>query len=163
MVRSRIRKTIMSPAMVIPSSTYRIQLNDHFTLKDLRNIIPYLYELGISTIYASPVTTATKGSQHGYDVTDPLVLNPEIGNEQELALLAGILRDHGMSWLQDIVPNHMAYDPQNPWLNDVMRRGNNSPYYSWFDVMTDPPVAPFGDQLMAPFLGDTLEACLQKG
>jgi (1->4)-alpha-D-glucan 1-alpha-D-glucosylmutase len=149
--------------MVIPSSTYRVQLNDHFTLKDLREIIPYLHELGISTIYASPITTAIKGSQHGYDVADPRVLNPEIGSERELEQLVGILRNHGMSWLQDIVPNHMAYDPQNPWLNDVLRRGSDSPYCSWFDIMTTPPVEPFGDKLMAPFLGDTLEACLQKG
>ena len=100
--------------MLIPSSTYPIQLNDAFTFRDLAAIVPYLHELGVSTIYASPITTATKGSQHGYDVTDALKINPEIGNEEQLQTLAGTLHSLDMSWLQDIVPNHMAYDPANP-------------------------------------------------
>ncbi|HLZ89348.1 MAG TPA: alpha-amylase family glycosyl hydrolase, partial [Puia sp.] len=69
--------------MNIPSCTYRIQLNDRFTLRDLQALLPYLHELGISTIYASPLTTALKGSQHGYDVTDSLVLSPDIGTEEQ--------------------------------------------------------------------------------
>ncbi len=46
--------------MFSPSSTYRIQLNDQFTFRDLEGIIDYLHQLGISTIYASPITTAFK-------------------------------------------------------------------------------------------------------
>ena len=74
--------------MKLPASTYRIQLHDHFTFKDLAAILDYLHELGITTVYASPVTTAFKGSQHGYDVADPLRLNPEIGTEEEWTALA---------------------------------------------------------------------------
>ncbi|MBS1605572.1 MAG: hypothetical protein JST42_23105 [Bacteroidetes bacterium] len=48
--------------MPFPSSTYRIQLNDKFTLRHLGDIIDYLHRLGISTVYASPITTAVKGS-----------------------------------------------------------------------------------------------------
>ena len=148
--------------MQLPSSTYRIQLNDHFTFRDLEGIIDYLHQLGISTIYASPITTAFKGSSHGYDVTDPLVLSPEIGTESELAQMAATLKEYGMTWLQDIVPNHMAYDSDNPWLNDVLERGKDSAYHSFFDI-ADHPVELLGDKLMAPFLGNTLTECLQKG
>ena len=99
--------------MRIPTCTYRIQLNDHFTFSDLGQILDYLHELGISTVYASPVTTAFKGSQHGYDVADPLRLNPEIGTMGQWEALAVSLKKYGMDWLQDIVPNHMAYTIQD--------------------------------------------------
>ncbi|HXO73991.1 MAG TPA: alpha-amylase family glycosyl hydrolase, partial [Puia sp.] len=148
--------------MYSPSSTYRIQLNDQFTFRDLEGIIDYLHQLGVSTIYASPITTAFKGSSHGYDVIDPLILSPEIGTEKELERLASTLKGYGMTWLQDIVPNHMAYDSNNPWLYDVLERGKDSPYHSFFDI-TDHPVELLGEQLMAPFLGQTLTECLQKG
>jgi (1->4)-alpha-D-glucan 1-alpha-D-glucosylmutase len=147
--------------MNVPTATYRIQLNDHFRFCDLDAILDYLRELGISTIYASPVTRAFAGSQHGYDVADPLQLNPEIGTEEEFGALAAKLRGYGMDWLQDIVPNHMAYSTQNPWLYDVLERGKVSPYYSYFDLQSE-PVELLGDRIMAPFLGSTLTDCLQK-
>src|ERR1700744_5720367 len=133
--------------MQIPSSTYRVQLNNHFTLHDLRGIIPYLHELGISAIYASPITKAFKGSQHGYDTADPSTLNPEIGEEQELRKIAGLLKERGMGWLQDIVPNHMVYSNENPWLNDVLERGKQSGYYHFFDI-DKRSVGEGGDKLM---------------
>lgn len=44
--------------MYIPAATYRIQLHKGFNFSRLLDLLPYLYELGISTIYASPVTQA---------------------------------------------------------------------------------------------------------
>ncbi|HWB94121.1 MAG TPA: alpha-amylase family glycosyl hydrolase, partial [Puia sp.] len=61
--------------MPVPVSTYRIQLNEKFTFRELAGILDYLHQLGISTVYAAPITTATKGSSHGYDVSDPLRIN----------------------------------------------------------------------------------------
>ena len=63
----------------IPAATYRIQFNAGFTFADAREIVPYLAELGISDIYASPILKARKGSRHGYDVVDANALNPELG------------------------------------------------------------------------------------
>jgi (1->4)-alpha-D-glucan 1-alpha-D-glucosylmutase len=99
--------------MNVPASTYRIQLNRDFTFRDLKGIIPYLHELGITTIYAAPIFSATPGSMHGYDVVDPHAINPEIGSESELNDISTMLRERGMTWLQDIVPNHMAFVTQN--------------------------------------------------
>ena len=39
----------------IPVSTYRLQFNRYFKFTDARGIIPYLNDLGISDIYASPI------------------------------------------------------------------------------------------------------------
>jgi (1->4)-alpha-D-glucan 1-alpha-D-glucosylmutase len=46
--------------MNVPIATYRLQFNHTFTFKDALQIIPYLAELGISHIYASPVFKARK-------------------------------------------------------------------------------------------------------
>ena len=67
--------------MFDPVATYRIQFHKDFTFHDLERIIPYLQKLGIKTIYASPIFTATPGSTHGYDGLDPNTINPEIGTE----------------------------------------------------------------------------------
>lgn len=142
--------------MYNPESTYRIQFNKDFTFARLEEIIPYLDRLGIKTIYASPVFAAVPGSTHGYDGIDPCRINPEIGTEEDLYRIAGLLRERGMGWLQDFVPNHMAYTPANAWLCDFLEKGKMSRYDSWFDKNPDEP-------LMAPFLGAPLEDTIADG
>ena len=148
--------------MNTPASTYRIQLHKEFNFHHLQRIVKYLHELGISTVYGSPITQAIKGSQHGYDVTDPASISTEIGTEQDLADLAALLKTYKMSWVQDIVPNHMAYELSNPWIRDVLEKGKSSPFYTFFDIEPDSPHL-LDNKLMVPFLGNTLTECLQKG
>lgn len=38
----------------IPSATYRLQFNKHFTFRQARDLAPYFRELGVSHVYASP-------------------------------------------------------------------------------------------------------------
>ena len=68
--------------MFNPISTYRIQFHKDFPFRRLQEIIPYLQQLGVKTLYASPIFEATPGSTHGYDATNPLQINPEIGTEE---------------------------------------------------------------------------------
>src|SRR5260370_30543095 len=75
----------------IPVSTYRIQFNRGFTFEQATPLIDYLYELGITDCYASPLALARPGSAHGYDVTNHGVLNPEIGSEEQLFDFATLL------------------------------------------------------------------------
>jgi (1->4)-alpha-D-glucan 1-alpha-D-glucosylmutase len=146
--------------MIIPSATYRIQLSKNFTFSQLNQIIPYLNQLGVSTIYASPVLQAIKESEHGYGVTNPDVINPEIGTPQEMEKLTIALRALGISWLQDIVPNHMAFDADNYRLMDVLERGRNSSYAGYFDIDWEHPY--FKDKLAVPFIGEPLEEALAQ-
>jgi malto-oligosyltrehalose synthase/4-alpha-glucanotransferase len=138
--------------MFNPVATYRLQFHKGFTFTDFEKIIPYLAKLGISTIYASPIFKAVPGSNHGYDVTDPLQINPEIGTLSQFRRVSKKLRQLNISWLQDIVPNHMAFHPDNAWLWDVLEKGRESRYAAFFDILWDA-----GDNLMVPFLGDTLD------
>lgn len=146
--------------MYNPVSTYRIQFNKTFTFCDLKQYIPYFKRLGIRTIYASPIFQATPGSLHGYDVVNPYAINPEIGTEQELRDLILLLQQEGIGWIQDIVPNHMAFHHSNAWLMDVLEKGSLSVYANMFDV----PAATefFSDRLMVPFLGSSLEEVIER-
>ena len=120
--------------MRIPVSTYRLQFNRDFRFVDAIRIVDYLHDLGITDVYASPILKARPGSTHGYDVTDPAEINPEIGTPEEFNQFVGALHAHGMGLILDIVPNHMAASMDNPWWFDVLEKGQDSPYASFFDV-----------------------------
>ncbi|MBC8151321.1 MAG: hypothetical protein H7Z72_00250, partial [Bacteroidetes bacterium] len=147
--------------MFNPIATYRIQFHKDFTFSDLEHIIPYLDKLGVRTVYASPIFDAVPGSVHGYDSVNPHRINPEIGTEAQLDAISQQLADRGMGWLQDIVPNHMAFDPGNDWLMDVLEKGRLSRYAAFFDVSWTSPV--HGGRLMVPFLGSPLPEVIEKG
>lgn len=147
--------------MYLPSSTYRIQFNKGFTLAHFQEILPYLISLKTGTIYASPVFRSVPGSQHGYDVIHPLTVSEEIGTISELEDIVDNLKKNSMGWIQDIVPNHMAFHPGNNWLMDVLKNGRESRFASFFDIVWNHPV--FKNKLMVPILGDTLKNALQNG
>lgn len=148
--------------MKVPLSTYRLQLNSAFTFKQVAEEIVYLQELGITTVYASPYFTAAAGSMHGYDVCDPQSLNKEIGTVEQLQQLTATLRKNNMTWLQDIVPNHMFFSMSNQRLYDVLERGAFSHYYNWFDIDWMHPDPGLHGRLMVPVLGKPLNECLQQ-
>jgi (1->4)-alpha-D-glucan 1-alpha-D-glucosylmutase len=120
--------------MRIPISTYRLQFNKDFRFIDALRIVDYLHDLGITDLYASPILKARPGSTHGYDVTDPAQINPEIGTSEEFDQLVSALQAKGMGLVLDIVPNHMAASVDNPWWFDVLEKGQDSPYSGFFDV-----------------------------
>jgi (1->4)-alpha-D-glucan 1-alpha-D-glucosylmutase len=120
-----------------PRSTLRLQFHKGFTFADAEALVPYLAALGISHLYASPITTARAGSLHGYDVTDPTQVNPELGGEAGLRKLAAALRREKLGLIVDIVPNHMAATLENAWWADVLRHGQASRYARYFDVDWD--------------------------
>lgn len=141
--------------MVNPISTYRIQFHRDFNFEDFEKIIPYLQKLGVSTIYASPVFTSTPGSTHGYDGINPHQINPEVGTEEQLKEISRRLKSLNLNWLQDIVPNHMAFHPDNPWLMDVLEKGRQSVYASFFDIDWESRL--YNGKLLVPFLGASFE------
>ena len=122
-------------------STYRLQLRGEssgfaFTFADAENLLDYLDELGVSHLYLSPVLTAARGSNHGYDVTDPTRVSEELGGPDGLARLSAAARERGLGLIIDIVPNHVGIDDpqQNAWWWDVLRHGRGSQYASFFDI-----------------------------
>ncbi|HKP75908.1 MAG TPA: malto-oligosyltrehalose synthase [Longimicrobiaceae bacterium] len=148
----------------IPRSTYRVQLNRGFTFRDAAEIVPYLAELGVGDLYASPYLQARPGSLHGYDITDHGSLNAEIGTEEDHARLAALLREHGMGHLLDIVPNHMGIGgPTNPWWWEVLEGGPDSPFARYFDVDWQPHKPELEGKVLLPVLGDQYGRVLERG
>ena len=115
-------------------ATYRVQLREGVDLDAVRARIPWLRDLGISHIYLSPLFSAASGSTHGYDVTDPNQVDPLLGGDEAFRALSGAAREAGLGVILDIVPNHMAFTPQNPYLADIMRHGRESRYAALFDI-----------------------------
>ncbi|WP_414548971.1 malto-oligosyltrehalose synthase [Anabaena sp. CCY 0017] len=153
--------------MRIPTATYRIQFNTQFNFNSAQKIINYLNELGISDLYASPIFKARTGSTHGYDIVDPNQLNPELGTPEEFTTLVEELKQHHIGWLQDIVPNHMAYDSQNKYLMDVLENGINSTYANYFDIAWNSPInneiSDKQQPILAPLLGNFYGESLENG
>ncbi|WP_420109751.1 malto-oligosyltrehalose synthase [Mycolicibacter arupensis] len=124
-------------------STYRLQLRGpagcRLTFADTENLLDYLDELGISHLYLSPILTATSGSTHGYDVTDPTTVAADLGGPDGLARLSAAARSRGMGLIVDIVPNHAGVEVpvENPWWWDVLRHGRSSDYAAFFDIDWD--------------------------
>ena len=149
--------------MRIPVATYRLQFHKEFGFAQARELLSYFDDLGVSTVYASPVFHARPGSVHGYDVVDANRINPELGGETQFDALTDEARRLGLSWLQDIVPNHMAYDSGNWMLMDVLENGPNSPYADFFDIEWDHPMENMRGKVLAPFLGEFYGQCLENG
>jgi (1->4)-alpha-D-glucan 1-alpha-D-glucosylmutase len=140
-----------------PRATYRLQFNRDFPFSAAEAIVPYLERLGISHVYASPITTAVSGSPHGYDVTDPTRINPELGGEEGFGKLVEALHARGMGVVIDIVPNHMGVaGGENAYWNDVLKNGRDSRYAHWFDIDWDGP-------LLLPILGAPLGEVIASG
>ena len=147
----------------VPSAVYRVQMNAGMRFTDVGGIVAYLYDLGISDLYSSPILQARRGSTHGYDVTDPTRMNPELGTEEEFEGLSHQLQSHGMGVLLDIVPNHLAASSENPWWMDVLEEGPASVYAAYFDVDWRPPSRALENRLLLPILGRTYAEVLENG
>ncbi|MBB4080621.1 malto-oligosyltrehalose synthase [Lewinella aquimaris] len=142
-------------------NTYRIQFHAGFRVVDLIAILDYLQELGIDTVYGSPILTANRGSTHGYDVTDPATLNPEVSTEADWQRLHVALHERNMKYMQDIVPNHTALSPENVWFSTVVGEGKNGRFANHFDIDWDHPRMP--GRMMLPVLGDDPDTVREQG
>jgi (1->4)-alpha-D-glucan 1-alpha-D-glucosylmutase len=144
-------------------ATYRLQFNPHFTLVQATGITDYLFELGISDCYVSPLLAARPGSLHGYDLIDHSKLNSEIGSREDLNEFAAALKSRGMGLLMDVVPNHMCIaTTENVWWNDILENGPGSQFASYFDIDWSPPKQDLKNKVLLPVLGDQYGKVLEN-
>ncbi|HEX3824868.1 MAG TPA: malto-oligosyltrehalose synthase [Mycobacteriales bacterium] len=139
-------------------STYRLQLNG-LGFAGAERMVPFLSRLGVETCYVSPITRATAGSTHGYDVIDPTVLDPALGTPAELESLLASLAERAIGLLIDIVPNHMAASTENPFFADVLRLGEDSPFAAYFDIAWQEQAG----RILLPVLGRPLDEAVAAG
>jgi (1->4)-alpha-D-glucan 1-alpha-D-glucosylmutase len=137
----------------VPAATYRLQFHHGFPFVAAQALVPYLDALGISDLYASPFFKARRKSLHGYSVTNPLIINPELGSRAAFNALARSLKSRDMGLLLDIVPNHMALSHDNPWWLEVLEDGPASPYAMFFDINWHSPHGILDGRVLQPILG----------
>ena len=154
----------MASRLRIPTATYRLQFNRHFTFKDATNIVPYLQKLGISDIYSSPFFRSRPDSDHGYDVSNHNELNLGIGTREEFDAMVAKLKEFSLGQIVDFVPNHMGIiDPQNEWWMDVLENGPSSRFAPFFDINWDPLKEQLQNKVLLPVLGDQYGRVLERG
>jgi (1->4)-alpha-D-glucan 1-alpha-D-glucosylmutase len=148
-----------------PISTYRIQFHAGFTFADAAAIVPYLAELGVTHIYASPYLASVAGSTHGYDVIDHNRINPQLGTEEDYETFLNALKKAALSHILDMVPNHVGVDTNdNVWWNSVLEHGRASPFARYFDIAWRESANPdLYDRVLLPILGQPYGKALEEG
>ena len=150
--------------IAVPTSTYRLQLHRDFGFDAARAILGYLGELGVTDVYTSPILRAERGSTHGYNIVAHDQLHPELGDEAAFRAFVAALREAGMGYVLDVVPNHMGVATgENAWWNDVLENGPASLYADYFDIEWDPPKVGLKDKVLFPILGRQYGEALEAG
>jgi neopullulanase len=85
-------------------------------LRGIREHLGYLHDLGVTTLWLTPVWKNTNSDYHGYHVVDFYALDDHMGSMQEYQALVADAHRLGMKVLIDYVVNHTG--PQHPWAND---------------------------------------------
>jgi len=100
-------------------------------LKNLREKISYLTELGITYLHLMPLFKVPEGDNDGgYAVSSYREVNPSLGNMEELRELATEMRNHGISLVIDFVFNHTS--DEHEWAKKAL---DGDPQYQAYYYM----------------------------
>ncbi len=103
-------------------------------LKGIMKRIDYLAALGINAIYMTPIFESP--SNHKYNTTDYLKIDPAFGTKADLKALVKKCHENGIRLIFDAVFNHSGF--QFAPFQDVIKKGELSPYKNWFHVHSFP-------------------------
>jgi neopullulanase len=93
-------------------------------LRGIREHLPYLQELGVTTLWLTPIVkNGAAEDYHGYGAVDLYAVDPHLGTLDDYRELVAAAHKLKMKILFDIVPNHVG--PLNPWVK-------NPPLPDWF-------------------------------
>ncbi len=107
-------------------------------LNGVRKRIPYLTEMGVTYLHLMPLFQCPAGdSDGGYAISSYREVHPPLGTMEELAALAGDLRNHGISLCLDFVFNHTS--DEHEWARQALAGSvEHQEYYRMFDDRTYP-------------------------
>jgi len=93
-------------------------------LRGVREHLAYLRDLGVTTIWLTPVVkNGAAEDYHGYGAVDLYAVDPHLGTLRDYQDLVTAAHELRMKVLFDIVPNHVG--PRHPWVA-------NPPLADWF-------------------------------
>ena len=113
-------------------------------IKGVTNKLDYLKDLGITTIWSTPVLeNNTLRSYHGYSYTDAYKIDPRLGTLETYRSLVNSAHDKNMKIIMDHVSNHIAIDhpwiknlPTKDWINGTVENHLQANHHKM--VFTDP-------------------------
>jgi glycosidase len=93
-------------------------------LRGIKNHLPYLKELGVTTLWLTPIVkNGAAQDYHGYGAVDLYAVEPHLGTLQDYQELVAVAHQQHMKVFFDAVPNHVG--PKHPW-------AANAPLPDWF-------------------------------
>ncbi|MDE6411060.1 MAG: glycoside hydrolase family 13 protein [Clostridia bacterium] len=126
-----------------PNEYGKVLNNDFFggNLNGVREKLPYLKELGVTTIYFNPIFEAY--SNHRYDTGDYMKIDPLLGTEEDFDRLIEEAKKCGIGIILDGVFNHTGDDSR--YFNRYGRypevgayQATHSPYSDWYNFYEFP-------------------------
>lgn len=97
-------------------------------LRGILNRLDYLAELGIDSIWVSPIYPSPM-ADFGYDVADYCGIDPVFGSMDDFDRLLEQIHRKGLRMILDFVPNHTS--DQHPWFLES-RSSRNNPRRDWY-------------------------------
>jgi neopullulanase len=86
-------------------------------LRGVKSHLPYLKDLGITTIWLTPIVkNGAAEDYHGYGAVDLYAVDPHLGTLRDYRELVEAAHQQHMKVFFDAVPNHVG--PLNPWVKD---------------------------------------------
>jgi len=85
-------------------------------LRGIREHLGYLHDLGVTTLWLTPIWKNTDSDYHGYHVVDFFAVDDHMGSLAEYQGLVSDAHKLGMKVLMDFVANHTG--PKNSWADD---------------------------------------------
>ena len=126
-----------------PNEFGKVLNNDFFggNFKGIQSKLPYLKELGVTTIYLNPIFEAA--SNHRYDTSDYKKVDPFLGSEEDFISLIKEAQKQNIRIILDGVFNHTGDD--SVYFNKYNRydslgayQSMDSPYFSWYSFQEFP-------------------------
>lgn len=108
------------------------------TIRGIIENLDYIADIGFNAIYLNPIFTA--GEYHKYDLLDYYSIDPCFGTNDDFAELVDTCHRKGLRVIIDGVFNHCGWNFFA--FNDVVARGEQSPYKDWFYGLRFPVVKP---------------------
>ena len=105
------------------------------TLRGVIQNLDHIEELGCNCLYLNPIFHAR--SYHAYDTIDYLHVDARFGTDDDLRELVKCAHKRGIRVILDGVFNHSGRGFFA--FQDVLKRGGDSPYRSWFYRMPEHP------------------------
>ncbi len=112
-------------------------------LEGIRDKIGYLRDLGVDVLYTTPIFESP--SNHKYNTTDYLKIDPHFGTLQTFENLLNTLHSKDMKWILDGVFNHTGTSFFA--FQDILKNQKKSKYVDWYFIKRFPVRIESGDYL----------------